>query len=80
MHDIIAPHPLLLPPVTAALQSDREAFTTFILDPSTDKEVIRLVQLQGPGVLLPLFQASRAWIWAAHRTRMRLLGLKQFIG
>ena len=77
--DILAPHPLLLPPVTAALQSDSEAFTTFILDPSTDKQVIRLVQQQGPEVLLPLFRASRAWIWAAHRTRMRLLGLERFI-
>ena len=63
-----------------ALHGDREAVTTFFLDPSTDPLVIQLVQLYGSvNVLGPLFQASRAWVWCAHRARMRLLGLEQYL-
>ena len=79
VNEILTPFPLLLPPVLAALQGDREALTTFILDPSTDPEVISLAQLHGPGILFPLLRVSRAWVWAAHRTRMRLLGLERFL-
>ena len=58
----------------------REAVTTFFLDPSTDPSVIQLVQLNGPEpVLTPLFQAARAWVWSAHRARMRMLGLEYFL-
>ena len=77
--EILTPHPLLLSPVLAALQGDREALTTFILDPSTDPEVISLAKLHGPGILFPLLRVSRACVWAAHRTRMRLLGLERFL-
>jgi len=71
--DMFAPHPHLLHPVLTALHGDREAVTTFFLDPSTDPLVIQLVQLYGSvNVLVPLFQASRAWVWSAHRARMRL--------
>ena len=79
IEQLLSPYPLLLPPVVAALQSDRETFTTFILDPSTDAAVISLVQHQGSGILYPLFSVSRAWVWAAHRTRMRLLGLERYL-
>jgi hypothetical protein len=42
--------------------------------------VIVLCQNYGQGpVLGPLFQFCRAWVWAAHRARMRLLGLEQFL-
>ena len=55
-------------------------FQTFFLDPSTDPQFIKLSQLYGRApVLGPLFQLSRAWIWAAHRARMRLLGLEQYL-
>ena len=77
---MLAPHPHLLPPVVTALQGDRESVTTFLLDPSTDSSVIELVQTYGQvSVLPPLFQAARAWIWSAHRARMRLLGLEYFL-
>ena len=69
----------LLLPLLAALNGDRECITTFILDPSTDPLVISLRQEQGSAILQPLFRASRAWVWAAHRTRMRLLGLEEFL-
>ena len=63
-----------------ALHGDREAVSIFMLDPSTDPLVIQLVQLYGSvNVLVPLFQASRAWVWSAHRARMRLLGLEQYV-
>ena len=79
VQEILSHHPLLLPPVHTALNSDKEALSTFILDPSTDPAVITLVQRQGRGILPPLFRVSRAWVWAAHRTRMRLLGLEKFL-
>ena len=72
---ILASHPLLLPPVIAALNGDRECITRFMLDPSTNPAVITLLQLQGPAVLRPLFQVAPAWVRSAHRARMRLLGL-----
>ena len=71
--------PHLLPPVQAALLSSPEAFTTFLLDPSTDPGVISLVQLHGPGVLEHYFRLSRSWIWAAHRRRLLLLGLHTYL-
>ena len=77
---MLAPNPHLLPPLMAALQGDRESVTTFFLDPSTDPCVIKLTQLYGEvPVLVPLFQAARAWVWCAHRVRMRLLGLEYFL-
>ena len=80
LSDMLAPHPHLLPPVMTALHGDRDTVTRFFLDPSTDPGVIELVQLYGHvPVLTPLFQASRAWVWCAHRTRMRMLGLEYFL-
>ena len=78
--DILAPHPSLMQPVLSALHGDREATTGFFLDPSSDPIVIQLAQQHGlKPVLHPLFRVSRAWVWCAHRTRMRLLGLEHFI-
>jgi hypothetical protein len=78
LYDMLAPH--LLRPVLTALHGDREAATTFFLDPSTDPSVIQLVQLYGQEpVLTPLFQAARAWVWSAHRARMRMLGLEYYL-
>ena len=80
LQELLAPYPQILPIVLSALDADREASTTFILDPSTDPRVIVLCQQQGQGsVLGPLFRACRAWVWAAHRTRMRLLGLSDYL-
>ena len=66
-------------PLLSALQGDRMQISTFILDPSTNSQVIALRQEFGPEVLLPIFRASRAWVWSVHRTRMRLLGLSDFL-
>ena len=42
--------------------------------------VIKLIQLHGEEpILLPLFPAARAWVWCAHRTRMRMLKLEHFL-
>ena len=77
---LLEPHPLLLSLLLSARNGDRESVTMFFLDPSTEPQVIKLCQLYGrASVLDPLFQVSRAWIWAAHRARMRLLGLEQYL-
>ena len=80
LFSMLASHPHLMTPLMTALHGDRESVTTFILDPSSDPSVIKLVQQYGQGpVLCPLFQASRAWVWCAHRTRMRMLGLEHYL-
>ena len=57
LQDLLSLHPHLLPPVQKALHSDREAATSFLLDPSTDPQVIVLCQRHGQSsVLGPLFQ------------------------
>ena len=66
--------------VNVVSDNDKESATSFFLDPSTNPRVIALVQQCGQGpVLEPLFRVSRAWIWSAHRARMRLLGLEKFL-
>jgi hypothetical protein len=71
--------PHLLPPVQTALLATPEAFTTFLLDPSTDPGVLSLVQVHGTGILDTFFHLARSWIWAAHRRRLLLLGLHMFL-
>ena len=77
---MLSPHKDLLSLVLYAMKSNKEIAASFFLDPSTNPMVIALVQQYGQGpVLGPLFQVSRAWIWSAHRARMRLLGLERFL-
>ena len=77
---MLGPLPHLLYPVMSALQGDRETVTRFFLDPSTYPIVIQLVQMHGTmPVLVPLFQVCRSWVWSAHRSRMKLLGLEQYL-
>ena len=78
--DILSHHPLLLPPIHAALHGSADKFVSFLLDPSTDPDIILLYQQHGRDTILPpVFRLARAWIWAAHRTRLRLLGLPQML-
>ena len=53
LSDMLDPHPHLMRPVLTALHGDREAVTTFFLDPSTDPSVIQLVQLHGQEQVIP---------------------------
>ena len=77
---MLSPHEDLLSLVFKVVTSDKDTATSFFLDPSTNPIVIALVQQCGQGpVLGPLFQVSRAWIWSAHRARMRLLGLERYL-
>ena len=75
----LSTNPALLSTVQAALAREPSHFVSFILDPSTDQAVLSLTQQHGSGILAPLFRFSRAWIWAAHRDRLRLLGLHQYL-
>ena len=78
-NNLLLHHPLLIPIVHAALLLPPAPFVTFLLDPSTDPSVISLTQLYGTDLLTPLFRLSRMWVWAAHRQRLRLLGLHLFL-
>ena len=75
----LSTNPVLLSTVQAALTREPTDFVSFVLDPSTDRAVLPLTQKHGSSVLTHLFRFSRAWIWAAHRDRLRLLGLHQFL-
>ena len=50
---MLARHLHLLRPVMTALHGDKETVTTFFLGPSTDPNVIQLVQLYGQEPPLP---------------------------
>ena len=80
LQELLAPYPQILQIVLTTLDGNREQSTTFLLDLSTDPQVLVLCQQQGQtSVLSPLFRACRAWVWSAHRTRMRLLGLSDYL-
>jgi hypothetical protein len=75
----LSPYPLLIVTIKNALLRMPADFVSFLLDPSTDATIIPLTQQHGKGILVPLFRFSRAWVWAAHRQRLRLLGLHQYL-
>ena len=59
--------------------SSPETRVKFLLDPTTDPEIIQLHQLKFPYLHNKLFQSSRNIVWAIHKARLRGLGLPQFI-
>ena len=63
---VLSDVPFLIPPVLAALQRDSVGWTAFLLDPSTDPEVIPIAQEMGNQSIWPLFKFSRAYIWSMH--------------
>ena len=78
--DFLSPYPQLQLSLVSGLNGDRESITRFILDPSTDPTVMVLCKTYGKTEALNLiFRASCSRIWAAHRTRLRLLGLENFL-
>ena len=80
LNDMLSPYPQLLALLLDVLNRENEACTSFLLDPSTDARVISLCQVQGQAmVLIPLFRACRAWVWAVHRARMKFLGLERYL-
>ena len=50
------------------------SFVTFMLDCSSDPEVILLHQDMGFSVLEALFSVTRTWAYILHRERLKLLG------
>ena len=53
---------------------DYSSFIQFILDCSTDSEVITLTQDLGDQVLNHVFAITRTWAYIIHRERLKLLG------
>ena len=64
--------PELVSPVVSALRKGALEWATFILNPSTTKEVIRLVQEHGSQFIWPLFRLSRAFVWCMHKETTRV--------
>ena len=56
-----------------------ELVMQFLLDCSCFPEVVSLRQSSGLQLLTPLFYITRSWCFSIHRSRMRKLGLPQFI-
>ena len=75
----LAAFPALYGAVTLALNSDENEWVSFILDPSTNVNVIPLAQDGGEKAIWPLFRLSRAYIWSMHKTRLTLLGLEKYL-
>ena len=53
---------------------DSNSFTQFIVDCSTDTDVITLTQYLGDQVLYHAFAITRTWAYVLHRERLKLLG------
>ena len=49
-------------------------FVNFILDCSSDPDVILICQEEGFHILEPLFSVTRTWAFVIHRERLKLLG------
>ena len=61
------------------LTSAPHQFASFLLDPSTDHDVLALVQVRGPAVINTAFKVTRSLVWSLHRHRMRTLGLSKYL-
>ena len=55
-------------------QPTHPKFCQFLLDCSVIPEVILATQMHGQGILHHLFHVTRTWVYALHRTRMKMLG------
>ena len=65
--------PYLLPPVYSALNNDADDWVGLVVDPSTNKEVIKIRQYFGDQSIWPLFRLSRAYIWCMHCERRKFM-------
>ena len=50
------------------------SFVNFMLDCSSDPDVILICQEEGFHILEPLFSVTRTWTFVIHRERLKLLG------
>ena len=73
--DFVISHPHLSPLLKEAAESDREAFLSFLLDPTTQPTVLALVQTHGQEVIDQVCMLTRTWLYFQHRARFRALGL-----
>ena len=68
-------HPHLLPLLKGLAEGEKEAFLSFLLDPSTQPNVIALAQNHGQEVIDQVCMLTRTWLYLQHRARFRALGL-----
>ena len=54
---------------------EKEAFLSFLLDPTTQPTVLALVQTHGQEVIDQVCMLTRTWLYFQHRARFRALGL-----
>ena len=53
---------------------DYHGFCRFVLDCSSDPEVIHAYQIHGQAVHFHLFAVTRVWVYVLHRERLKMLG------
>ena len=58
--------------VHCALSRSSFEWTKFVLDPTTDPQVINIKQNYGVTSIWPLLKLCRGYVWTMHRQRMRL--------
>ena len=73
--DFVISHPHLLPLLKGAAGGEKEAFLSFLLDPTTQPTVLALVQTHGQEVIDQVCMLTRTWLYFQHRARFRALGL-----
>ena len=76
---MLSTFPDLLSCLKSAILGDPLEFVGFILDPSTQPDVIKISQESGQEHIWPLFRVSRAFIWSMHKNRLKLLGLEKYL-
>ena len=65
--------------VLSALNRTPEDWLFFLLDPSTEPQIISFRQDNGVRSLDPIFRFSRTFIWTMHRERMRLSNQRHYL-
>ena len=75
---VLEPYPLHTAIFSSKLESSPLEFFKFLLDPSTDNDVMALKYPRKETNTI-LFRATRSVIWPAHKARLRALGRERYI-
>jgi hypothetical protein len=71
----LSENPILFPVVKHFSLGDPTIFLSFLLDPTTQPQVISLTQSHGTIITEKLCYMTRTWLFYIHKERLKLLGL-----